>query len=318
VPECSVGDLLHLLGMGASGPILMELGNGRLRTKGLIERLPSFSPRTIYRYADKLNAFGLVGRREVSGVPSTVVYNLSDGTGRELFHLLNSYAKIAIPRGPRGQIEGAAWKSLGLVGEMWEWGWVDELSRSARSTTELAERTDGLTFHQVNRRLHLLSSRDLLRESSVRGRGKRYELSDEARRAMVLVAGLGRWQQRHLKDRSRTGLTVLQMSAVLRTILPLVRLPHQPGKSIKLGIVGSADTNGGKGSAVILARVGPDSSLNCSEDEDVTADGWAAGTIHTWCAAILDGRRGRMRVGGDLDLVNCSFIGLYDCLWKSA
>src|SRR5215213_11976278 len=85
VTGASTADVLRLLSAGATGAILMALGEGPLRTKELTERVPGYAPRTIYRYAGKLAELEVVEREEEPGVPSKVVHTLSDPCGTELY-----------------------------------------------------------------------------------------------------------------------------------------------------------------------------------------------------------------------------------------
>jgi hypothetical protein len=74
-------------------------------------------------------------------------------------------------------------------------------------------------------------------------------------------------------------------------------------------------SNGDRGSSVLLVKCGRDGSLRLAGDSDAPAAAWAAGTIDIWLAAIVDGSRGRMRVGGDLKLVDAFLGGMHDALW---
>src|SRR5215475_2489322 len=78
VAGASIADVLRLLSAGATGAILMALGEGPLRTKNLTERVPGYAPRTIYRYAGKLAELDVIEREEEPGVPSKVVHTLTD------------------------------------------------------------------------------------------------------------------------------------------------------------------------------------------------------------------------------------------------
>lgn len=314
-PEASVsvpslGSIMALLGSGASGPILMTLGRQPLRTQQLTERIPQFAPRTVYRYQQKLAQLGLVEREEKGGVPSAVFHRLSK-RGRDLYGLVDRYASSALPRGHEGRVEDGAWTILALLGEMWDTGWIAELCREARSPTELAEETEGLTFHQANRRARRLCTHDLLCRCGGRERGTRYQLGDQARRGMSLVAGLARWRQRHLLPLSGAGLTVTETATVLQTSLPLLKLVEHVDTSIKLGIVGLAAQNGNTVTETLLVKVGHDGRVRCAGDAGGSADAWAAGTVNTWLAAMLNGNRGRMRVGGNLTLVDSCLRGLH-------
>lgn len=311
----SVGDLLRLLGNGANGPILTALGPRSLRTKKLTEKVPTYAPRTVYRHARKLAELGLVDREEVAGVPSTVIHSLSPA-GRDLCHLIDSYAEASLPwvTGP-GRGDGL-WSVCGLLGEMWTCGWIDELSQGGRSATELAEATSGMTFHQVSRRTHQLLSWSLLYESTARGHRKRYQLCDQTRHAMALVAGLGHWRQQHVEGEADAGLTVGEMATVLRASLPLLQLPEHQERSIKLGIVGTTGADGQRGSATLTAHVSAGGAVRCVK-EKAAEDAWGIGTVDTWFGALLDGTRKEMRTGGDEDFVEDCLKRLHEVLWSA-
>ena len=307
--------MLKLLGNGANGPILMALGPRPLRTKKLTEKVPTYAPRTVYRHARKLSEVGLVDREEVAGVPSTVIHSLSPA-GRDLYQLVDSYATASLPwvTGP-GSGEGL-WTVCGLLGEMWTYGWVEELGQGGRSATDLAEATSQMTFHQVSRRTHQLLSWSLLYESVAKGHRKRYQMSDQTRHAMALMAGLGRWRQQHVEDEEEAGLTVGEMTTVLRASLPLLQLPAHQERSVKLGIVGTTGFDGQRGSATLTVHVSAGGTVR-SVKAKPSEDAWAIGTVDTWFGTLLDGDRGRMRVGGDLELVDDCLKRLHEMLWAA-
>lgn len=311
----SLADMLKLLGNGANGPILMALGPRSLRTKKLTEKVPTYAPRTVYRHARKLSEAGLVDREEVAGVPSTVIHSLSPA-GRDLYHLVETYATASLPwvDGP-GSGDGL-WTICGLLGEMWTYRWIEELSLGGRSATDLAEATAEMTFHQVSRRTHQLLSWSLLYESTVRGHRKRYQLSDQARHGTALITGLGRWRRQHVEGQADKGMTVGEMTAALRAALPLLQLPEHQGRSIKLGIVGTTGQNGERGSATLTIHVSAGGTVRCVK-EKAAEDAWAIGTVDTWFAALLDDDRGRLRVGGNLDLVDDCLKLLHKMLWAA-
>lgn len=308
-----VADLLRMLGTGATGPILMALGRLPLRTRSLTERVPQYAPRTVYRHAGRLAEHDLVVRREEGGVPSVVTYRLSERRGRDLFRLVSAY--LSARQG--GVTNGADdWTSIALLGEMWGSGWITRLSERPRSPTELSELTRGMSFHQVNRRVHMLRARKLLDECAHGGRGKRYRLTAETQRGMALIAGIGRWRERSCLTEKQYGLTVPEVATLLRVSLPLLKLPRHPEARIKLGLVGPM-SNGEKGSSVLLLEGGCDGSLRLSGDSEAPVDAWAAATIDIWLAALVDGNRGRMRVGRDLKLVDAVLGGMYDAFWSN-
>jgi DNA-binding HxlR family transcriptional regulator len=311
--DSSVAGLLKLLGTGVAGEILAVLAARPLRTRNLTDRISKCAPRTVYRHAGKLAQQGLILREEEGRVPSVVTYRLSE-QGRDLFRLLDAHASYALSRTPRGAEEGW-WTSLALIGEMWSSGWMAELSSGSRTPTELSELTPGMSFHQVNRRVHLLRARNLLCESTHAGRGKRYKLTKHTREKTALVAGIGRWRERHGVAERQRGLTGPEAATVLRVALPLIKLSDHPGAQLKLGVVGARDAGGGRGSEVLLVKVARDGSPRCSSDSNSPADAWAAGTVDLWLSALIDGDRSGMRVGGDLGAFEACLAELRGVLW---
>jgi DNA-binding HxlR family transcriptional regulator len=307
--------MLKLLGNGANGPILMALGPRSLRTKKLTEKVPIYAPRTVYRHARKLAELELVDREEVAGVPSTVIHSLSPA-GRDLYRLIVTFAEASAPwvTGPGGG-EGI-WTVCGLLGEMWTCGWIGELGQGGRSATELAEATADMTFHQVSRRTHQLLSWSLLYESTAKGHRKRYQLSDQTRHAMALMAGLGRWRQQHVEGEADGGLTVGETATVLRASLPLLQLPEHQERSIRLGIVGTTGQDGQRGSATLTAHVSAGGAVRCVK-EKASEDGWGIGTVDTWFKALLDDSRKEMRTGGDDEFVDDCLKRLHEVLWAT-
>jgi len=312
-----VAELLKLTGAGATGQILFALDPRALRTKKLTERIPTYAPRTIYRHARRLTELELVDREEIPGVPSTVIHSLSDPAGKDLVQLIDAYAKVTLPPHADPRTDHSFWGSLDLIGEMWGYGWIEVLSFGGHSVTDMTELTKGMTFHQVTRRLHQLVSWGLVYESTTRGQRKRYQLSDRTRKATALITGLGRWRQQHVLGGREGGLNVNEMATVLRTSLPLLELPGHRDTNIQLGIVGTAGSNGDRASETLMARVSPSGSVRCVKGKP-TSDAWALGSVDTWLAALLDGDRGRLRVGGDLDFVDHCLKQLYETLWAPA
>jgi DNA-binding HxlR family transcriptional regulator len=311
--DSSVAGLLKLVGTGMAGEILTALAPRQLRTRSLTDRLSKCTPRTVYRHAGRLAHQGLVVREEESGVPSTVVYRLSD-QGRKLLRVLEMHIGDALSRRPEGN--DGHWTSLALLGEMWASGWITALSYEALSPTELSEITPGMSFHQVNRRVHLLHSRGLLSESAHAGRGKRYKLTTEVRRRMGLIAGIGRWREQLGVAERRHGLTGPETAAVLRVALPLVRVNGGSNRQLKLGVVGARDGSGGRRAEVLLVGVGRDGHLRCAGDSDRPADAWAAGATDLWLSALIDGNRCRMRTGGDVKFLGACLAQLRTALWS--
>jgi DNA-binding HxlR family transcriptional regulator len=311
--ELTTPQVLRLLGAGASGAILMALGDGPLRTKELTEQVRGYTPRTIYRYSSKLAEAGILARHEEPGVPSKVTHTLSDPRGRELYELVVAYAEACFTRLPDGRIDAHAWGSLAMLADLWESGLVEELNLGPKSPTELAQLEHGLSYHQVNRRAGLFAIGGFLREDLGRGNRRAYALTERARRGMALIAGVGRWRRRHVVQEGASGLTAREAGGVLRTALPLVALPEHGGKSLGIEIAAS----GGKEANAVWAVVEPEGRILICEGPLPDVDGQAQGKVADFVDTILDGPHNGLRLRGDEHLIRACFERLHSVLWKA-
>ena len=312
--ELSVGDVLRLLGTGATASIVVALGGGPLRTKKLTARVPGCTARTVYRHAARLTEVGIVERFEEAGVPSRVLYRLANPAGRALFHLLDGYAGASTRRATLSDGAGR-WSDLSLVAELWDSGLMTELSRGPRSPTELSTAPCGLTFHQANRRAQIFKASGLLFEEPGKGRIRRYGLTESARRAIGLVTGIARWRLRYGAP-DGSAFSALEMAAVLQVALPLIELAGREGTRLKLGVADPLSEGRLTDGQTLLMEVSERGGLRQMDDVRPRADAWALATVNTWFASILDDRRGRMRIGGDAELVESFLSGLHHALCK--
>jgi DNA-binding HxlR family transcriptional regulator len=298
---------------GATGAILMALGEGPLRTKGLTERVPGYAPRTIYRYAGKLAELEVIEREEEPGVPSKVVHTLSAPCGAELYELVNRFADASLTRLPDGRIDAHAWASLGLLADLWEARMVEDLSCEARSPTDLARGRHGLSYHQVNRRAGLFKASGLVSETEGPGRRHLYGLTEKSRRKMGLVAGIARWRHRHVVADEEEGMTAAEMATVLRVLLPLVKLPAYTGKCLRLSV---RDQDGASSEGEeVWVEVEADGTFHSCASPPADPAVWGRGTVGAWIAAMLDGDSRAVLVGGDEKLISDALEALYETLW---
>jgi DNA-binding HxlR family transcriptional regulator len=314
--DLGIADILRLLSSGAGGAILMALGKkGPLRTKELTERVPGYAPRTIYRYAGKLAEIGVIEREEEPGVPSKVVHQLSHPHGTDLYTLVDTYASTSLGRLPSGEIDAHSWGSLALLADLWESGMLEELNFGPRTATELAQVEHGLSYHQVSRRASLFAIGGLIRELPGVGRRRCYTLTEKARRAMALIAGLGRWRRRHVVPEGGTGLSAAEAAIVLRAALPLLELPKHGGKTFRLEVLEAGEEPGGEGE-LVWASVEPGGSVTGLADPASYVDGRGRGTAGAWIDALLSGSHGELQTDGDRRLIEACLLGLYSALWK--
>lgn len=314
--ECGVAAVLRLLGSGATSAILTALGDGDLRTMELAERVPGYTPRTVYRYVSKLVEIGAVEREEEQGVPSKVVHRLIDPCGVDLCRLVEAYATASMKRLSDGGIDIHSSGSLALLAEMWESGLFEVLNLGPCTATELAHLGHGLSFHQVSRRTNLFVIGGLIAETPDGGRRRRYELTEQARRGMALVAGLGRWREKHVVPEMDPGITTLEAAHLLGAALPLVVLSGHVEKRLRITVVSSDGDR--TANEDLLVEMAPEGAVTRPFEPTADVDGWARGKVAAWIDALLGERSSgsRIRVGGeDGPLVKVVLGALCELLW---
>lgn len=315
----SISDVLRLVSAGASGAILIALGDGPLRTKGLVKRVPLYAPRTVYRYVERLTDIDVIAREEEPGVPSKVVHTLTDPCGTELYGLVNRFtAGSPAHHLSDGRIGPLAWRFMGLLADLWEAGMIEELGREARSPTEMAQGPHDLSYHQIQRRASLLETAGLLSLPKGTNQRKAYSLTAESRRGMGLIVAVARWRHQHNLVEGEEGMTPHELAAVLRAALPLVQLPGYEGKTLRLGVV-DADAIAGSEGESVWGEVGADGTLHGCAEPSLPVDGWGRGRIKSWIPAILDGNAGKILVGiGGDELVAACLPLLSEALWSQS
>jgi DNA-binding HxlR family transcriptional regulator len=311
----SVSELLRLLGSGATGSILLALEDGPLRTKELTARVPGYGTRTVYRYVARLVEIGAIERDEKRGVPSKVVHYLTEPCGVELGKLVEDYATATLETLPGGGFVPHTWGTLTLIADLWETGMYDELAGGPCTATELARVGHELSFHQVSRRTNLYLAGGLIQEAQDGRRRRHYELTEEARQATALIAGLGRWRERHVVPEGEPGLTEAEAAGVLRAALPLVVLPQHAGECFELAVVRTGRSPCEE-SEVVGAQVLGSGAVTCNAEAPARSDGWGRGMVGDWLQALLQGGMGKVRVGGsDAALVKTAVGEMHAALW---
>jgi DNA-binding HxlR family transcriptional regulator len=308
----SAGEVLRLLSAGAPGEILLALSEGPMQTKVLTHRVSGYTPRTIYRYLPKLAELGLLQRDDEPGGPARVVHTL-DERGDELAALIDRFATASMTRLPGGQIDAREWTALGLLADLWEAGVIEALSRGPTSPTELTRSLGALSYHQLNRRASRFEVTGYFCESRQSPRQRRcYALTRKARRAMGLIAGIGRWRQRH-SETGEAGLTPSEAATALRVALPLATMKRHARTSTGLCITGSSLT----GNKEVWVETDDDGSVRCREAERSRPDAWAVANAEEWLAMLLDGDGGPV-VGGDRRIVEDCLGAVHREIWSPA
>lgn len=316
VAGATIAEVLRILSSGATGPILLALGEGPLRTKQLTEKVPGYTPRTIYRYAGKLADLEVIEREVDKGPPSKVTHTLTDPCGTELLQLVERYAAASLTRLSDGRIDALDWAALNLLADLWETGMVDELSCDPLSPTELARGPHGLSYHQVNRRAGLFRAAGLLEEVPGPGRNRRLALTERTRRSMALVTGIGRWRHHHVIAEDEEGMTAAEMATVLRTALPLLSMPEAAGCNISFEVRHCEGRE--EEPRCSWAEVNDDGAVHPCANELQPVQASVRGQVKHWIPALLDADATALEIEGDEALATACTRNLHDALWRRA
>ena len=310
VAGATIAEILRLLSSGATGEILLALREGPLRTNELVERVPGYTPRTIYRYAGKLSELEVVERQVERGPPSKVTHTLTDSCGKELLDLVERFADASLTRLGDGRIDPLDWASLNLLADMWEAGLVDVLSRGPRAPGEIARGHSALSYHQGARRVRLFLAAGLVAETEEERR--RLTITERCRRAMALVAGLGRWRHHHVIAEDEQGMTAAEMATVLRTAFPLLHAPD-PAGILQMDVFETEGTS--DEAASVWLEVTPE-KVNVCDAAAVSVDSSARGHVKDWIPALLDGDGSQLSFGGREAAARGCVGQLHERLWK--
>lgn len=273
-PTLPIGTLLQIVGTAPAFDILVALAERPAPTQQLAAGIESFSARGVYRSLAMLEAHLLVER--------VVNFDGRAGAANRLTEAGNLLLGCVPARAP-----------LRPLGELWGLGLVERLSHGPRPLLELVDGVQGLSYHQVRHRLIRFRETGLLVDSPLDGKQKRFQLTDDARSLLAVVLGLGRWRRRCSTAVGTPGLEAEEMATVLRAVLPLAEDPDRP---------------------VDLFVAAPDGVVRVTEGREGEAAGSATAAIDTWFEVLLDGSRGRVRVGGDLGQVDACLIKLREAL----
>lgn len=301
-PVRAGGTVLSLIAAPLSVPILRAHLEGPLRLPDLRERIGGAAQTTLRGQVGNLRGIGALERRVRGGMPYTVENELTV-TGREVLTVAE-IVETWLGRAPQGSIplgsEASKAAIRALVG-----GWGSTIMRAlaARplSLTELSSVINDHSYPALERRLSAMrAARQLeLRPSGDRG-SKPYGVTEWARQAVAPIAAAGRCECRYLAH-STTPLTRIDIEAIFLLLVPMVDLNATHSGACLLAVdTGSTGSRSPTDRLVgVHVEVEEGSIVTCSSRLEYDPRTWALGSTSAWIGAILEGKTGRLRIGGD-------------------
>jgi len=308
-PVAAGSKVLRLLASEPSTAIVGHLAEGPLRSSRLMERLPTCSPRTVYRRLADLERLGAIARRRLAITPPAVAYELTAPVGEDLLRAVEGPVQgwLRYRKGIATEVHASV--SLNLLAESWETSIFHELSCRERALTGLGEAV-GLTHHQIGRRAKRLAAAGILDRNVGEDRMTRYSLSESARLGASVIAAVARWEADHVRG-SKASLDLADVAALLASVLCLPCLPDRSGEVFALTVGREGENGATPRFASVWADVGDGGAVSCGFGPAPDPDGWAQGSVVAWLGALLDGKRGGLRVGGDAELIDAHLTRLH-------
>jgi DNA-binding HxlR family transcriptional regulator len=284
---------LHVavLGALADGP----LPHGELRRAAGVP-----SPTTLRSHLRELEALGAIDRRRRDDFPRRVDVELTKA-GRELVGVAD-VVSTWLAGAPDGLLELGSQHSrsaLKALVEALSTGMLRALAIRPLSLTELDSLIAGVSYPSLERRLSALRVAGLLEPAPTsNGNGVPHRPTGWLRMAVPSIAAAIRWECRH-SPRGAPRVSRGDIEPLFLLAVPLARLPVEFRGTCRLTILGNA---GESPQAGVEAAIEGGVVTSCVRSLAGSPDGWAAGRLEQWFAAIVEGNRHGLELGGRQEL----------------
>jgi DNA-binding HxlR family transcriptional regulator len=295
------GTVLSLIASPLSVPILRAHIDGPLRLPDLREQLGGAAQTTLRGQVGNLRGIGALERQVRGGMPYTVENELTE-VGKGVLAVAEIVEQWLV-RAPQGPIalgsEPAKGAIRALVG-----GWGSTMLRAlaarSLSLTELSSVIGDHSYPALERRLGAMRAARLVEPRPDGDRGaKPYGVTDWTRQAVAPLVAAGRCECEHLAE-ATDPLTRIDIEAVFLLSVPLVDLEVTRSGSCLLAVDTGIPKNSDASDrlAGVYVEIEEGGVISCSSRLEQDPRTWAVGPVGAWVKAILDGDRGRLRLGG--------------------
>ena len=296
------GTVLSLIAGPLSVPILRAHLDGPLRLPELRERIGGAAQTTLRGQVGNLREIGALERHVRTGMPYTVENELTEA-GRGVLAVAE-VVEAWLAKSPQGPIALGSESSKGalraLVGG---WGSTTLRALAARplSLTELSSIISDHSYPALERRLSAMRAARLLEPTPGGSKGaKPYGVTEWTRLAVAPIVAAGRCECEHLAEKTAP-LTRIDIEAAFLLAVPLVHLEVTRAGSCLLAVDTGTTGDGRSRDRVAGVHVGIEDGdvVSCISRLEQEPSTWALGTGGSWVEAILEGRVGRLRLGGE-------------------
>lgn len=296
------GTVLSLLAGPLCAPILRAHLDEPLRLPDLRERIGGAAQTTLRGQVGNLRGIGALERQVRSGMPYTVVNELT-AAGRDILAVAEA-VEAWLSLAPQGPIALGSEPSKGAIRALvggWDSTVLRALSARPLSLTELDGVISDLSYPSLERRLSAMrAARQIEIQPSLKGKSKPYAVTEWTRRAVGPLVAAGRCECRHLAD-ATDPLARIDIEAAFLLAVPLAALPAGSSGSCLLAVSasGAESEEPARQVAGVHVEVRRGAVVSCDSRLEPGPGTWALGTVAAWVAAILDGDLRDLRLGGN-------------------
>ena len=221
------------------------------------------------------------------------------------------------PDGPIAADGEEAKRAVKALAGGWSSALIRALANRSFTMTELAGLIPDISYPAVERRITWMRASGQIEAVEKKGRGTPYVVTDWLRHSIAPLCAAGRWERRHLGDKSPP-VTNIEVEASFLLTLPLAPLPEDArGRCMLAAQTDPAEPDPrDRGMAGVSVDVSKGRLIACAPDINAEPSTWAVGTPDTWFDVVMDGRIEDLRIGGAhpqlaLDLVAGIHVALF-------
>lgn len=304
---------LNLLAAPLNSQILKALRDGPKQPAEL--RLPAGHPAltTLRGQLKKLVDAGTIEKRRRNRFPGALEYRLSE-TGSDLMPVVDALERWLerAPQGPLGLGGPPAKAAIKALTDGWSTAMLRALGAKPLTLTELDRVISSMNYPSLERRLSAMRLAGLVDANEGDGRGTPYDVTAWARLAVGPLVAASRWERRHAPSETPP-VAKLDVEAAFLLAADLLATPASATGTCRLTIALGDD--GGPAPTGLLVSVGDGRVTARTTRLEGETDAWATGSLPAWFAAVVDGDRSGLELGGDGALAGALVDELHGALF---
>lgn len=287
------------------------------RTPRELEETLGWAPQSSLRAAvAKLSALGAIDRAGGEGGSPGAPTELT-AAGRELLPVASALEKWLqnAPGGPVPLEDPAAQGIVRVLTAGWDSTMIRALAEQPQSLIALSASISELNYPALKRRLGKLRTTRLIAPIEHED-GAAYVATDWLRQAVLPLTLAGRWERKH--DHDAQPISQIEVEAAFLLALPLIELQGRSTGACALAVLMSEESRSKRSLASVSVDVKQGAIASYDTNRGTNEPTWALGTIDAWLDALVEGRKGVLRIGGAKPRIAESIVkGLHIALFRS-